>query len=205
MQFFLRILMFLGLLWGGSIYLTRPRQPYHSAWQVNTNCTAKQACWLNIVPARTSAEQALEHLNAWPEPLLVVVGDSGQSVQWQHPQGYQGYMVFNQSTITFIEIQFPLNSSAANHVYLADIILRYGIPAEIARFPDGTTQLYYYDRWLTVRLDTTTASVLSPHQRVISARLISPYGQGITRPRSLIQGYAWQGFTQLPPIPPWGP
>jgi hypothetical protein len=139
--------------------------------------------------------------------LAIDMAQSGQSVQWQHPQGYQGYMVFtvNRSSISFIELQFPSTISQTNAIYLGDIILRYGIPAEIARFPDGTTQLYYYDQLLTIRVNTATAHRLVPQQRVISAQFVWPYGQGISRPRGLIQGYPWQGFTKLPPIPPWGP
>lgn len=203
MQFFFKILMLLILFWISLIYVTRPRQNYQSVWHNYTACPNQQVCWQGIVPAQTTAQKALAKLDQWPEPLLIEVGQSGQSVQWQNPQGYQGYMVFNQGAIAFLEIQFPVHVQHTNQIQLADIILSLGTPAEIAQFPDGTTQLYYYDQWLIVRLDTRLSSRLMPDARVMSIYLASPYGQGITHPRGSIQGYPWRGFSHLPPPPPW--
>ncbi len=205
MQFFLRILMLLLLFWSSLVYLTRPRQNYQSAWQTYTTCAPQYVCWHGITPAKTSPQQALTQLDTSSETLFIEIAESGQSVQWQYPQGYQGYMVFDQGTIAFLEMQFPIFIDDAYQIRLADIILDLGVPVEYARFPDGTTQLYYYDHWLIVRLDTRLTSRLTPDVRVMSLHLASPFGQGISRPRGLIMGHSWGGFNQLPLSPPWGP
>lgn len=205
MQFFLRILILLFLSLTGLIYDLPPPNDYQSAWQGLTECESQQACWLGIASIRTTSTQAIEQLRTWHEPLDIDVSESEHSVQWQHSQGYQGHMVFNQTAITFIEIQFPDSISNQNKIQLGDVILAQGVPDEIARFPDGTTQLYYFQQLLTVRIDTENQDFLTPQQQVIGIHFFSPFGAGMTRPRSLIQGYPWRGFTQLPTPPPWGP
>lgn len=205
MQIFLRILILLFLSLTLFVYNQRPPKDYQSTWQNLNGCKSQQACWLGIAPARSNATQAIDQLRTWHAPLDIDVSESEHSVQWQHPQGYQGHMVFNQSAITFIEIQFPDSISNQNQIQLGDVILTQDVPDEIARFPDETTQLYYFQQLLTVRIDTTNQDVLTPQQKVISLHFFSPFGADMTRPRSLIQGYPWRGFTQLPDPPPWGP
>lgn len=169
------------------------------------NCPSSKACWLGIQPATTQSSDAILLLQGWSEGLLIDYSLSNQTAQWTHGQGYEGGMLFSDSVVSFIEINLPIETRHHNPIQLGDVLLEYGAPDDYARFPDGTSALYYYDRLVIVWIDTIGDFIFNPHQFVTKLMFPSPFGSWMVKPQGLIQRQAWHGWDIIGENPPWGP
>jgi hypothetical protein len=162
-----------------------------------THCDNGRACWLGISAAGISADQAEQFLLKHSDEL-VVSQSLGQNIQWTHPEGYQGMMLFNRSSVSFIELYFPSRLVDNERIRLGEVILTFGPPDDIERRLSGETALFYYNRLLIVRVDTVRQSHLSPHHSVNAITIPSPYGGWMENPGQSGQRQKWHGFSTLP-------
>ena len=174
-------------------------QPYEaSTWDTFTsNCPERDICWYQISSVRSSAQEAVSVLSEFLPSNMV----SDQSVQWQHPEGYEGYARFNQNTIESMEIRFPPDLGWQDQIVVGDVVLALGTPDEIEIAPFGQILLHYHGLFLVVSVRTGMAYQIKSHRPISRLQLFSPYSAAFsssvlndTAEATLNWQVEWRGF-----------
>ncbi|MCI0713825.1 MAG: hypothetical protein L0154_26950 [Chloroflexi bacterium] len=175
------------------ILIPSEQTPWHA---LATRCNNGRACWLGISAAGTTAENAQNRILQLSDELIVDASP-GQNIQWTHPEGYQGMMSFNRSSISFLELNIPVDLPNSRRIRAGDVILTFGQPDEIERRRSGEAVLYYYNCLLIVHIEPANPFRLSPTDPVNRITMPSPYGSWMDMSRQRNQRRAWYGFGSL--------
>lgn len=146
-----------------------------SSWETFTNdCPNGDICWYQI-SSSSSTQDTMIVVGKFLLPDFVEDEDNRQSVQWQHPEGYQGYVRFRENYIESMEIRFPSNLLAQQQIFLGDVILSLGEPDTLEYGAFGQVLLHYHDLFLTIYVRIGAENRLDIHQPIVRLQMISPY------------------------------
>lgn len=170
-----------------------------TAWERFTgDCTTQDFCWYQLSAVHSSADDVVAVVYKFLPPDVVVE----QSVQWRHPEGYEGYVRFAENAVVSMEIRFPTDLNRQHQVMVGDVILALGIPDEVEIGSFGQVLLHYSDLFLVVQARTGLAYHLRIYHPVARLQLFSPYSavfnQGVSTSQTKVNRQ-WQGFSNYLP------
>ncbi|NDJ87063.1 MAG: hypothetical protein GYB66_14385 [Chloroflexi bacterium] len=153
-------------------------------------------CWYQVTPANSRADEAVDKLRAFL-PADVQSTDRITSIQWSHPEGFQGFIRFEHTAIQSLEIRWVAENASSAPIRLGDVMAEFGAPDRVGIDTTGRVYLQYDQSLLTVWVSTNSAHHLSPDHPVTRLQMLSPHRTGFHRPP---QGAArgWNGFSRLP-------